>query len=395
MINKEAVKFKDKLFLVGCGFFVFSPLSSVITMQLLFLPIALPELLLLPFLPRLSRMLDLKVNITNRVVILFCLFLALLAISIVNHEFRVSSILSTSRGYFYMLLAFSIFSGRNKTSINDILLICLGSVISWCLLSLIQLYTLSRNLVENESLGVYGNMVTLFLLVTIAIITKKNKILFLSLSLGLLLSITAGLRRQIIIFFLSIMLSYLFIFISKTKRTFIIYLILGFFILFSFYSYSKTKNFINAISPILQERIFLKSEQLVSGNLSEADYIRSYYIKQFLNNLNEYVLPKGFVSKRTTVDVGTGRFMDFPLLELAYMLGLIGLASFFLYYFYCVLRHSWLFIRARRNESAIWAISGILLTVLICIEGSFLNYASITPITGMVLAKITSFRSMS
>ena len=390
MLKSTLTEFKTKLLLIVCGFIVFSPLSSIITMQYLHLPLALPEILFIPFIYLLKNRLDLRVKLTKPAIFLFCLFLLLLGISFMLQNFRASSILSTSRGYLYMLLSFAVFSGKNKTSMQDITLICIGSVLGWCLLSIEQFTQLIKLVVdEDSSLAVSGNMVALVLLVSIAIIYKNNKTIILSVFLGLVLSVTTGLRRQIVVFFLSIVISYFFVLTSKKTNRKKAFFILFVFVVSLILIYPIVDNYINDISPLLHQRIFSKSVQFLSGDLSEADKIRRDFINQFINNLDHYILPQGFVSKRTIEDVGTGVYMDFPVLELAYTLGLIILPVFIFFYFRNILKNCKNYYRNHKKESAVWGTTAMVLFALLFLEGSNLNYSYITPFTGMVLGKIS------
>lgn len=390
MIKKYNIReLKTKLLLIICGFIVFSPLSSVITIQYFNLPIALPEILFFPFILLLRKRLDLKVKITKMNIRLFFIFILTLSISFIIQKFKIGSILSTSRGYFYMLLSYAIFNRENNTTTNDIMLICLGSVLGWCLLSINQFIQLTRMISTDGSLGVYGNLVALALLISIAIINKNKKIIILSILLGLILSLTTGLRRQIIIFVLSIILSYVFILTANKRNVLKYYFSIIVFSLSLFFAYPIASNYIYNVSPLLHQRIFSKSEQFMSGEYSESDNIRSNFIKDFITNFDEYILPRGFVSKRTMEDIGTGIFMDFPFLELSYMLGLFFLTIFFIFYFKNILNHVRNYYCNNRKESAIWATLGIILFVLLFLEGSNLNYSYITPFTGMILGKLT------
>jgi hypothetical protein len=289
-----------------------------------------------------------------------------------------------------MLLSFAVFSGKNKTSIQDISLICIGSVLGWCLLSIEQFTQLIRLVAdEDTSLDVSGNMVALVLLVSIAIIYKNSKIIILSIFLGLVLSLTTGLRRQIMVFFLSIVISYFFVLTSKKANLKKIFFISFVFVTSLIFIYPIADNYINDVSPVLHQRIFSKSEQFLTGDLSEADKTRRDFMNHFINNLDHYILPQGFVSKRTMDDVGTGVYMDFPVLELAYTFGLVILPVFIFFYFKNILKHGKNFYRNHKKESAVWATAAMILFALLFLEGSNLNYSYITPFTGMVLGKIS------
>jgi hypothetical protein len=394
VIKNNITEIKIKLILLFCGLIVFSPLSSFITMEILKLNFAFPELLFLPFYLALRKRMDLKVKITATNILLFFLFIFLLVLSFILQNFRETSILSTARGYFYMLLSFSIFCGKNDTSIQDIMILCLGSTIGWCLLGIAQFIQLPYMSDTESSLGVYGNMVTLALLICICIIYRNYKLVILSIFLGILLSFTTGLRRQIIVFVFSVLLAYAFIIFGRLKNYKRLFLILVIFTVGLVYSYPYAKEYVNNVSPLLQHRIFLKSEQFVKGEYSESDVLRADYINHFIRTLDEFMLPRGYVSKRTMEDKGTGIFMDLPFIELSYMLGLIVLTFFLIYFLKCIFNQIKRYLYTTNKESAIWATSAIILLVLLFIEGSNLNYAYIAPFTGLILGKLSSYKNV-
>ena len=61
-IEHKRLNFKSILILLLCGFIVFSPISSKISMNILNLPLALPEILFLPFYFYLKKRIDLTIN---------------------------------------------------------------------------------------------------------------------------------------------------------------------------------------------------------------------------------------------------------------------------------------------------------------------------------------------
>jgi hypothetical protein len=389
------VQFSTRLLLVMLGFFVFSPISSVITMDILRLPLALPELLFIPFFLLLRHRLKLR-TFNQALLWLIPAFVILLIISFLLHEFRFSSILSTSRGYFYMILSFSIFKGKNETSIHDIYLVSYGATMGWCLLSVINFIDISGQTQAGSSIVVYGNMIALSLIFIIPIIYRQNKKLLFSIILGIILSLTTGLRRQIIIFVLSVAVSYLFLFDWNISRILKALGVLAITLILLSFSFNPIENFIRERSPLLHYRVFTRTRQFLTGQYKSSDTYRSKTIKEYTAKISSYFFPRGFVSKRTMQDKNAGFYMDFPFIELSYMLGIFILALFIISYFFYAFRHIIYFYSDKFNESAVWAISGFILLVLLFIEGTFLNYSFITPFTGMVLGKLyTSKTQMS
>lgn len=53
------------------------------------------------------------------------------------------------------------------------------------------------------------------------------------------------------------------------------------------------------------------------------------------DNLNDYLYPRGFVSKQTNTDINTGIYNDLPLLELCYSFGVI--ITFVILLYFCML----------------------------------------------------------
>ena len=380
----------NKILLILLGGIVFSPISSIITMDFLKLPLALPELLFIPFYFLLRNSLDLKVIITRHILWIFYFFMVLLGISFILLNFPFGSILSIARGYFYMLLSYTIFRRQNQTSTLDIMWISLGSVVAWCILSVMQFRMLVTAGTVDGSLAVSGNMVALSLLIAIAFIKQQTKLIILVVFLCVVLSLTTGLRRQILIFIISLFFSVILLTLGNLKKSSKTIFILFLLSLGIFYYYSSIETAIKDVSPLLHLRIFHKSEQLVTGELSQSDQIRTTSILEFYKNISEYFVPRGFVSKRTLSDNGTGIFMDSPIIELAYMLGIIILPIFLIHYLKFIYNHLKIYFKNRVNESAIWATAGFVLFALLFIEGSFLNYAYITPFTGLVLGKLSS-----
>ena len=58
--KKRKSRIIDLIYLFMCGFFVFSPLSSFISLTIFKLPLAIPELLFIPFYFRLKKIFDLS-----------------------------------------------------------------------------------------------------------------------------------------------------------------------------------------------------------------------------------------------------------------------------------------------------------------------------------------------
>lgn len=291
-----------------------------------------------------------------------------------------------------MLLSFAIFKGENRVSVHDIMLISFGSVLGWCVVSIGRFIEISHGVHMEGSFTSYGNLVTLALLVIISIVSNNRLFTFLGIVTGMILSFTTGLRRQIIVFAVSLFVSIIFRFkdrITKSIKTFLVvlFLTLGFMA-----SYKSISGYVKEKAPVLHFRIFTRTEQFLTGKFAQSDQYRRKTINTYFKSINTYFFPRGFVSKRTMQDADAGLYMDFPIIELSYMLGIFILALFLISFFYYLFRHMICFFRYDNRESLIWSISGFILLILLFLEGTNLNYAYITPFTGMVLGKVYTLK---
>jgi hypothetical protein len=243
-------------------------------------------------------------------------------------------------------------------------------------------------------MAVYGNMISLSLAISIPWIFHQKRYIYWSFILGILLSITSGVRRQILVFVVSYVLSYMlsiqWSFLSIIKKIGPIAIV----IIASILIYPLIDNYINDISPEFHYRLFDKSQQLMEGDLSESDRLRADYFNQFINNFDSYLLPRGFVSKRTMVDEGTGIFIDSPYYELFYTFGIFVCTFMMVYLAKCILFHLKNYYVYKITESGVCIVSSIIIITLCLIEGSFLNYAFTTPFTGFVLGRISSTKNL-
>lgn len=391
---KTNLDFKSIIILLLCGFIVFSPISSKIMINFLKLPLALPEVLFFPFYFFLKERIDLTINKKTFLIGLFLIaFLVLIGFLVDN--FPPSSILSTARGYLYMLLSFSIFINKDLKNIFYIMFIAFGSTIGWLFDSLLFVNELANGtLSADKTLAVYGNMIMLSLTMSIPLIFNKSRYIFFTLIGGFLLSFSTGIRRQIIIFVTAYLLSF-FLAIKWSLRGITKTILFGF-ISFSFLLavYPIAEKFIYDISPVLHLRVFVKTEQLIAGEENASDNLRNESISNFLDSFEDNLLPRGFVSKRTMEDEGTGIYMDSPFYEIFYTFSIIGALIIFAMLFKKTFFHLKNFLFYDVSESGVCVVSASTLLILLMVEGSFLNYAYITPCTGFVLARIFSKKNL-
>jgi len=252
----------------------------------------------------------------------------------------------------------------------------------------------NNTLSNNDSMAISGNMIALGLVISIPIIFRKTKLIFISTTLGIVLSLTSGIRRQVLIFIVSLLLSFLLTIKLSYKNMFKTVILIILSTSFVLIMYPILDNYISGISPAFHYRLFGKSEQLVNGDLSEGDVLRTKSIDHFYYTFWENTFPRGFVSKRTMEDVGTGIYMDSPYIELFYTFGIILCLFFVIYILYSIYFHLKSYYIRGITESGLCLVSIAIILALCFVEGSFLNYAYTTPFTGFVLSRISSRKNL-
>lgn len=368
------------------GGIVFSPLGSTITLNIFHLPISSPELLFIPFIPFIRRRYYFSTLQNKQTVALFLVWLSLIFLAIFINKYSFYAIISTARAYLYLLLFYLLFSRKNNVPSNDILFVALGSIIGWCFDAFFQL---QNAIIEGSSPASYGTMLFIPIILGISILGRKPKYLFLSTALFLFLSFTAGVRRQIVVTIVSFVIIYFFVCIRDSKK-----IIKGLLILFTFtFALLTALPFIEEriieISPLLHHRIFAKTEALLNGRSEQSgDDIREMSIKMLFDNISNYFIPHGYVSKQTSTDTNTGIYNDLPLLELFYTLSVPVVAIMILYFTYMACRCFIFYIRYNDVESSLYVITFLIVVMLLFLEGGFISYPYATPITGLCLGKL-------
>jgi hypothetical protein len=358
-------------------------------MDILGFPLALPELFFIPFYFYFKNKIDLRVN--KKVFIIgLSLIIFLIAISFLVDNYRPSSVLSTARGYFHIVLFFSIFINKKIENIRYIMFIAFGSVLGWLFESVTFVNELIRDVMFDKTSAVYGNMIMVSLAMSIPLIFKKTKYVYLALVIGMLLSFSSGIRRLILIFLTSFAFSFFLAiersFIGISKALIIFMMSFSFIILI----FPIAEEAVYNVSPTLFKRVFVKSEQFIMGEENYGDNVRKNSIMEFSNSFEENLLPRGFVTKRTMQDKDAGLYMDSPYYEIFYTFGIGGALLFFVLFTRKILFHFKNYFLYNVKESAVCIVSASTIIILIMIEGSFLNFAYVTPCTGFVLARIFS-----
>jgi Kef-type K+ transport system membrane component KefB len=126
---------------------------------------------------------------------------------------------------------------------------------------------------------------------------------------------------------------------------------------------------------------------LVNNDISETDLFRYDMIINIEDHIQWNIFPKGFVTKRS---IDNNIYIDFPIYELFYMIGMPLCFIIFLVFAYRIIYHLKNFIFNKVRESEFCIVLSILLIILLFTEGTFLNYPFTTPFTGYALARIFS-----
>lgn len=368
-----------KLFLLGV--IVFSPVSSKLMLDLLQFPLALPELLVIPFIPIITR--HFKFAIKARGIFsaaIFTVFMILAAI--VSSDFGIYAILSTARGYFYIMFVYFLFRSKHDINWNSLYLICWGSVFGWVGLAALSTSLTILGLSQDNNIAVYGNYIALALTIAIPIYkTQRARVLYVFFVVAML-CLFSGLRRVILISVLSYIVAILLNPNIFNRRN-LISLIAGIATLYLLFS--PIRNVVKEHSQNLYIRIFLKSESLISSERSESDRTRFSHFSNFRNTMDEHWLPRGFVTKQTMAD-NAGGYMDAPYKEFRHMFGILLGSLVLLFSMVNLVVLIIIFIKVKSIKSYVGLVLFAVVTALFGVEGSFLNFTYIVPFTGLSLS---------
>lgn len=372
----------DDLIMLMCGFVCLSPFSAFLSNSLGF-DATISEVFLIFFVPFLLRKLNLKLNWSVLLLGATLIFI-LLTIAIILGNFPLYSLLSTARGYFLLALGFAC-STNSNFSLYDLKYLFLGSTLGW-LFSSVELVN-NIKMGNDESMVANGNYVALFGVVFLLMRREYSKI---ALPIGLFnvvyLVIFSGSRRTVFVVGAAVIV-YFLLNIQKLKS----WLILSSIFSVTIFSYRYIAEVLDNINPLMRYRLV---DKLLNVSSNESDQLRVGFFDNWINGLYLEILPSGFISKRTFDDSGAGDFMDFPLSELTRTFGLILVLPFIILYGFKVSKKLIEYYSGGTQKDIIIGF-GVLFVLLVFIEGSFLNFAFVTPMTGIILAKLlySSFKN--
>ena len=362
-----------KLMLMGCV--VFSPLSSVITMKILHFPISFPEILFVLFLPFCTKYFHFS-SLKRRQTILFIfIWILLIIIGILVGKYSNYAILSTARSYLYLVVFYLLFCKSNNVTVEIVYYICIGAFFGWLIDAFIsfKFITLSGDILNVS----YGPMLCIPILLGVQVMTGRYKTLFFMLLLSIVLMVLSGMRRQMLITLMNkkIFLKYLVI-ISSIVTVIAI-------------SFPTIENLIKSFSGEVYFRVISKTESFIQGELTEGDEIRKDYISDFIENIDTYIFPHGFVSKQTATDPATGKFNDLPILEISVTIGFLGTLFLIIYFTVAACKcFKSIYTHLLPDICFVFVLSYAVIVVLLFIEGSFLTFPYAVPYTGYCLGQL-------
>lgn len=372
------------------GMVVFSSLSSVIALNILNFPIALPELFFLLFYVGFRKIIRFKFYLTKKALNFLLVWGFLIPIGIYFNEMRFYGILSTARPYLYLIISYHLFSKVKEVNYENVYYVCLGSLIGWLFVA-VYFFVYQFSIFTNEVSGVNGNMIAVAILIACSVLLKPKTTLPILL-LVVVIYFSSTLRRLLVAAAVSLLGALLF-YIRTNKIKGLVLLIVLFFA-GSFFMVNKdiVFNFLHEKAPLVQYRTVTKIERLFS-NPAESEAVRAKIIREFYGNLEDYIFPRGFVSKQISRDLRLGEYIDFPLKEITYTLGLFGTSILLFIILWELCKVCVREITNPSIEQEIIIITTIVCFILLFLDGTFISHAYIAPFTGFVLGRLNYLSS--
>lgn len=309
-------------------------------------------------------------------------------VGIINTNGDFINVITSTRSIIYIIILIHIFSHVKDININKLYILALGSIIG-------QLFFMMIIINYNITIWTYINVIALSLLIIIPIVQKKFIKSIISISLGITISILSGYRINIIITFCSILIGLIWIIFSKQKtlsikKVLLKFTILSFSIYLLFLLISLFDKIIYQFGTIFNMnlatiyRITDRLQYLLSGNLSMSqDNIRIDLNRRIMTQFSNSILPKGLIDKSLG---NTGIYTDVPILFLYDAFGSIVSIIIIITMLFIGTKA---FIRAfnyeKNNFRIVCGLMFPILTLLLMVNGTFLNFANVAIITGVII----------
>lgn len=374
-------------FLFLMGMVVFSELYKTVLLLFLGIDMSLPEVLFVPFCFFIWE--DIKYIRTSIFELITTLFVWGIFLYLGNEQPGNGSLFTHSRGFLYIFLFCSLFKNEHTYYDGDLLFyISLGSLCGWLLSALMNLFLSKFSEMEISGFS-YGNLLAIPLFLSIAFRKDNKSWFYLGILILVIISFTAGLRRVIIVFAISLFLT--FVLHSKTEGkeiSIMPFVFMGLLSLIIYINIDFIGNIVYDFSPITYHRIFEKTADSFGEQMIEEDSKRLNLFDSYAKHFEEDSLPHGFL-KTLDDKLQMGKYNDFPLLELSYTFGYIISGIFIFYFIHCLFRC----LRSVNYDYEIldYFIPCIIILVLTFLEGSFLVNPIVTPFTGLCIGKVILF----
>ena len=383
MRSLKSEKYYSIMFMI-MGLLVFSPMSSIISIDILRLPLALPEALLVPFLFLLKdKFKSLRIKRHTLYNVFFACFL-LFFFALLAGEFSLFAILSNARVWFYLFLFLGIFQNANEITNDDMLYFAFGSIIGWtiaCYFNINKFMAVG----DYRIFITYGLMLSLPLFYSIAVLNGKKKLILIGIALNIVIIMLCGTRRVILVTALSIVAAMIIQGIHKKKNLFM-YFIIGVTLLVGFTTMLPTiEESIKELSPHLHYRLFTRTKALAEGDFGdEGDMARFNFIASTFDEMENSCLPNGFISMQTSTD-DVGRYNDYPVIMLFWIFSWPLTFIILFYFLKILLRNFRKYVKTNETAPFVSVVSLLVMFALILIDGSFLAFGYATPVTGAML----------
>lgn len=372
------------------GFTVMSPVSSMITLNILHLPMSMPEMLFVPFFFFFKKRFEFHDILKDRFFIgLLVIWLFLLGLGLIRTS--PFAVISTARTWLYIIIFYCIFIHHTTLRIKHVFMISLGSLIGWFLIAYKNFGLIIQ---EGEGSITYGPMLAVAIAISYSLIRNKNITFILLTFVCIIIGFISGLRRELAVLLASILFTWIVLLSFKPKN--IIKYVMSVIVISSAIAlvYSEFSLYVKDNSHFLYDRVILKTELLISGdNSNEGDIDRSKNIIKVITSSYESVLPTGFVNKQfVNADEkdANGLYNDLPLTELLAMLGFGLTICLISYFIYADIRLYQLISKGRSPVGNIVFITvGAVMVMLLFLEGSYFTYPYCAPYTGYLLGSIT------
>ena len=376
------------------GVFCFSPVISFIFVKIIGAPLVISEIPMAFFFFLFRRELGLQVRLSPLVVCCGIFLIFSIGLGFIYGAYSKVAILSNARTYIVILFWISCFYGNRKVTFEHMVYLALGSMSGWGLISFKAFSSVVFDSQEGSG-ATSGAMLAMSLLMSVSYLYKRWKIFWAANFLSIGTCFFSGTRRA--------MLSWLWAFIMsvfiefRIKKLCVAIILVSVFSSIIFLSWGSLGEWVKGYSPYMYVRIFQKTNALItSGTEAENDQGRVERIRNLatVDCLSKNLIPRGLVSKWTTREAGTGIFIDCPAYEVYHTFGFLGGFLLLGVVTTRILKHLQLFFRKKQRSSAVFAIMGGHMIIMMFYEGGFITFAPFSIFTAFAIANLFSNREV-